>query len=137
MIRRPPRSTLFPYTTLFRSALQQLPVGDLAPEFRDLVRAHPRRVAAAGDAPFGRECPHRTHLPGRLPRRPGSLLTSPDRAAPAGATVYLLRAGLRRAAGGQRAHERSGTPSGGTPRAEIHGEGHVNRRSATESQEAR
>src|SRR5256885_12340677 len=24
MIRRPPRSTLFPYTTLFRSALQQL-----------------------------------------------------------------------------------------------------------------
>src|SRR3712207_7580953 len=25
MIRRPPRSTLFPYTTLFRSALQALP----------------------------------------------------------------------------------------------------------------
>src|SRR5258708_33079793 len=25
MIRRPPRSTLFPYTTLFRSVLQQLP----------------------------------------------------------------------------------------------------------------
>src|SRR2546429_2810361 len=24
MIRRPPRSTLFPYTTLFRSALQQI-----------------------------------------------------------------------------------------------------------------
>src|SRR5256885_9227157 len=29
MIRRPPRSTLFPYTTLFRSYLQ---VGDLDPE---------------------------------------------------------------------------------------------------------
>src|SRR2546425_5161732 len=31
MIRRPPRSTLFPYTTLFRSAsnqLRQLPEGD-------------------------------------------------------------------------------------------------------------
>jgi len=27
MIRRPPRSTLFPYTTLFRSAKEQL-VGD-------------------------------------------------------------------------------------------------------------
>src|SRR2546428_977572 len=27
MIRRPPRSTLFPYTTLFRSLLAALPVG--------------------------------------------------------------------------------------------------------------
>src|SRR3712207_6860567 len=27
MIRRPPRSTLFPYTTLFRSARHQLPIG--------------------------------------------------------------------------------------------------------------
>src|SRR3712207_8619328 len=27
MIRRPPRSTLFPYTTLFRSARPQKPVG--------------------------------------------------------------------------------------------------------------
>src|SRR2546429_8727426 len=27
MIRRPPRSTLFPYTTLFRSALEQTHVG--------------------------------------------------------------------------------------------------------------
>src|SRR2546425_1326157 len=27
MIRRPPRSTLFPYTTLFRSAKNLLPVG--------------------------------------------------------------------------------------------------------------
>src|SRR2546429_9516272 len=45
MIRRPPRSTLFPYTTLFRSVLQ-------APHAPALVGiAHPafeRRVAAAG-----------------------------------------------------------------------------------------
>src|SRR2546430_6277756 len=34
MIRRPPRSTLFPYTTLFRSA--------------DVGRAHTRRQAASG-----------------------------------------------------------------------------------------
>src|SRR6266576_4249221 len=27
MIRRPPRSTLFPYTTLFRSAHRELPLG--------------------------------------------------------------------------------------------------------------
>src|SRR3712207_7576059 len=26
MIRRPPRSTLFPYTTLFRSVLQNIPI---------------------------------------------------------------------------------------------------------------
>src|SRR3712207_7912529 len=36
MIRRPPRSTLFPYTTLFRSAvlrvLEQLALGDLEHE---------------------------------------------------------------------------------------------------------
>src|SRR5256885_3721851 len=30
MIRRPPRSTLFPYTTLFRSSGSPLPVGFLA-----------------------------------------------------------------------------------------------------------
>src|SRR3712207_9291315 len=28
MIRRPPRSTLFPYTTLFRSERRQLPIED-------------------------------------------------------------------------------------------------------------
>src|SRR5258705_2673571 len=33
MIRRPPRSTLFPYTTLFRSALTQVGAG-----YRDLFR---------------------------------------------------------------------------------------------------
>src|SRR2546430_10725392 len=41
MIRRPPRSTLFPYTTLFRSLLRQRPLhrhGHLAAE---------RRVASA------------------------------------------------------------------------------------------
>src|SRR2546422_7395621 len=30
MIRRPPRSTLFPYTTLFRSPPSQLPLGSRA-----------------------------------------------------------------------------------------------------------
>src|SRR3712207_8874050 len=36
MIRRPPRSTLFPYTTLFRSALRV----DDAPEHVVLLRRH-------------------------------------------------------------------------------------------------
>src|SRR3712207_6901973 len=40
MIRRPPRSTLFPYTTLFRSAQHLLRT---EPRFlRDVVRAHRR-----------------------------------------------------------------------------------------------
>src|SRR5688572_32130636 len=48
MIRRPPRSTLFPYTTLFRS--DQLLVEDMAEGIGDLgagpldVGAHRRRV---------------------------------------------------------------------------------------------
>src|SRR5256885_7869391 len=39
MIRRPPRSTLFPYTTLFRSAFPEV-VGDLDPERSELARRH-------------------------------------------------------------------------------------------------
>src|SRR3712207_7151194 len=45
MIRRPPRSTLFPYTTLFRSALG-LEVGDHG---LDLAVGH-ERAMQAGDA---------------------------------------------------------------------------------------
>src|SRR3712207_7901373 len=38
MIRRPPRSTLFPYTTLFRSDQVELPDGDLLDPFRRTQR---------------------------------------------------------------------------------------------------
>src|SRR5256885_12558985 len=34
MIRRPPRSTLFPYTTLFRSEVRHLVIGDVEPDLR-------------------------------------------------------------------------------------------------------
>src|SRR3712207_8933852 len=45
MIRRPPRSTLFPYTTLFRSHHQRVvPRGDLADDADGLAADH-RRVA--------------------------------------------------------------------------------------------
>src|SRR2546422_7965679 len=50
MIRRPPRSTLFPYTTLFRSAGRDQPVEDL------VVRAIGNGVAALQAHQFpGRE----------------------------------------------------------------------------------
>src|SRR2546430_4910872 len=53
MIRRPPRSTLFPYTTLFRSCAQVLAGLDRrlrAPLFR-------ARCGRAGDSRPGRESP--------------------------------------------------------------------------------
>src|SRR3712207_7716965 len=60
MIRRPPRSTLFPYTTLFRSAgLDQAAAEELLPQPVD-VHARDQRVVAvhqpAGEAePVGRQ----------------------------------------------------------------------------------
>src|SRR3712207_8899837 len=47
MIRRPPRSTLFPYTTLFRSALAPAGGGRLVRLPRHDVRRHHDRVLAA------------------------------------------------------------------------------------------
>src|SRR5256885_11396716 len=44
MIRRPPRSTLFPYTTLFRSIAAKVPEADRAPYDDTLKKA---RFAAA------------------------------------------------------------------------------------------
>src|SRR3712207_7259762 len=46
MIRRPPRSTLFPYTTLFRSARQQ-GVRAQHPRAEAVDRRHPRRLGLA------------------------------------------------------------------------------------------
>src|SRR2546422_1348116 len=51
MIRRPPRSTLFPYTTLFRSNLLPLHPGgapDLTPSARAQMLAFERRLKARG-----------------------------------------------------------------------------------------
>src|SRR3712207_7333489 len=44
MIRRPPRSTLFPYTTLFRSDQGQRRFPHLPPARRLVVRRHHRRT---------------------------------------------------------------------------------------------
>src|SRR2546425_4193884 len=51
MIRRPPRSTLFPYTTLFRSI--QLPI---VVEHPDEVSWH-RRLLAKGEVDHGKQWP--------------------------------------------------------------------------------
>src|SRR5687768_17898427 len=49
MIRRPPRSTLFPYTTLFRS-----PAGAARPELAQLLRDNGARGARHEHAALGR-----------------------------------------------------------------------------------
>src|SRR5689334_23688278 len=51
MIRRPPRSTLFPYTTLFRSPRRHL--ADVG-RGRVRLRRHPRLPLPAGDHRRGR-----------------------------------------------------------------------------------
>src|SRR3712207_8489952 len=53
MIRRPPRSTLFPYTTLFRSDLGH--ARDVAGVDRDEQRQRPQRDEQPGRPARGRE----------------------------------------------------------------------------------
>src|SRR5256885_7756821 len=48
MIRRPPRSTLFPYTTLFRSLFVHKQTGERHPRPQELIEAAAERVARAG-----------------------------------------------------------------------------------------
>src|SRR2546422_6464006 len=63
MIRRPPRSTLFPYTTLFRSPRRS---GPSSPDRERLrPRPRPRSLSGAGLAPVRSE-EHTSELQSRL-----------------------------------------------------------------------
>src|SRR2546430_13572199 len=65
MIRRPPRSTLFPYTTLFRSQHRNLrPVADDPAGHRPAVRVHrpPAAALLAGGARLRRRDRKSTRL---------------------------------------------------------------------------
>src|SRR2546422_4704448 len=56
MIRRPPRSTLFPYTTLFRSDQGIVGVGESIIEVQKLVaKKYPSRVPLIFEVPNGEE----------------------------------------------------------------------------------
>src|SRR5438132_8962499 len=50
MIRRPPRSTLFPYTTLFRSCRRRPPSAGRRP-LREAARSAPRSPVACPECP--------------------------------------------------------------------------------------
>src|SRR3712207_8322444 len=69
MIRRPPRSTLFPYTTLFRSKLEHAlaradPYATDGPEPQQ-ARVRARARSGARDANPGRATAKRDRAPGR------------------------------------------------------------------------
>src|SRR3989442_7423506 len=64
MIRRPPRSTLFPYTTLFRSVHDLAQRGAHATREPTVPREEPRARETA--APRGRRTPH-SSVRGRRP----------------------------------------------------------------------
>src|SRR5690349_22891321 len=53
MIRRPPRSTLFPYTTLFRSGRLHLPGGRRVRRVARRGRRHPARLERVGGGSRG------------------------------------------------------------------------------------
>src|SRR5258707_10811498 len=61
MIRRPPRSTLFPYTTLFRSQVSDLPLGaghmdNVAPDNLAALQTLARNYLAAQSALLDQIC---------------------------------------------------------------------------------
>src|SRR3712207_9034020 len=84
MIRRPPRSTLFPYTTLFRSqvALEERPEARRMVEHDEVARLVPHDVVEDG---FGRE----QQAPVEAERPPGRTR------APAGPLVADRQGGVR------------------------------------------
>src|SRR5437879_10550338 len=56
MIRRPPRSTLFPYTTLFRSKSSNLPETAEVPACNVPSRSPLPALAIAPETKLGKEC---------------------------------------------------------------------------------
>src|SRR2546422_6688217 len=67
MIRRPPRSTLFPYTTLFRSAARSLNESfDISPANATMRRAGASSLLCSAVLAAGRSEEHTSELQSRL-----------------------------------------------------------------------
>src|SRR2546426_5278994 len=73
MIRRPPRSTLFPYTTLFRSSMGR----DPAKHIQSLVDLRGRNFQVENGRASIRPCTERVHDRGRRSEEHTSELQSP------------------------------------------------------------
>src|SRR2546429_3700395 len=66
MIRRPPRSTLFPYTTLFRSIYDGVAVDPGSPKMRRSLAHHLRQTTPKRSEEHTSELQSRLHLVCRL-----------------------------------------------------------------------
>src|SRR5256885_15134803 len=102
MIRRPPRSTLFPYTTLFRSLAPPPAPGTFAAtvhiHYVDALGRGSVPVVAAVTAPDGSPSPVRVRLDANPVSPAGSaalLIDNPDARPVAGRAVVVLAGGLR------------------------------------------
>src|SRR3712207_2552640 len=114
MIRRPPRSTLFPYTTLFRSAddgkVEPLAEAEASPNGRDAIEADAAAhrveigVAAARD--------RRVHRHGAVPAEALEEAVAELVAAAAGDPLLWIDAGLEQSERIARLHGRAGRVHG-------------------------
>src|SRR2546425_2975840 len=128
MIRRPPRSTLFPYTTLFRSAgfgVTEAPFGAGLQLARAMHASpssfpHPRLLPGFEEGGFIVQDPAHA-LVCRFAAIPRGALTYDACAAPGGKAVLLERLGARVVAGG------AGRGRGGGPPPPPRGAGVGNR----------
>src|SRR3712207_7553977 len=76
MIRRPPRSTLFPYTTLFRSQVADGGVGTAGRRHPDRLARQPLEVAVLADVHQGVRPERRAQPPVRRQDRKSTRLNS-------------------------------------------------------------
>src|SRR5256885_9704839 len=75
MIRRPPRSTLFPYTTLFRSTLQSYPdAGPFTVTFDYLIRGVSTRVQEQSNGSVELDVANRYYVPQKIAYENGAVI---------------------------------------------------------------
>src|SRR3712207_8909561 len=86
MIRRPPRSTLFPYTTLFRSAHQRVVVDEQHPDAGGVVVA----AAVPGHAPTSSSRGRGTDRPPAAGRPPAGPVRSEEHTSELQSRQYLV-----------------------------------------------
>src|SRR3989449_11097053 len=89
MIRRPPRSTLFPYTTLFRSPLAERGRQVYLAQCTQCHNADPAQDGAVGPAVKGASCEllearilRGSYPPGYKPKRPTNVMPPQPAVAP-------------------------------------------------------
>src|SRR5437660_4038843 len=87
MIRRPPRSTLFPYTTLFRS--RTLPTGSVDPNFGRRVRNRRQLNSLQNTWPYGYSMPIAVRYTQDAFSRSGWLWPVDAKGEPLKATSYM------------------------------------------------